>query len=82
MKIFGSLISRLRAESELSDAHRSLILSLVATDVLLKSIVWHFLYHLPKSRINGPKYLWGLLTSAVGTIGPVAFLCVGIKYKN
>lgn len=57
MKIFGSLISRLRAESELSDAHRSLILSLVATDVLLKSIAWHFLYHLPKSRINGPKYL-------------------------
>lgn len=82
MNIFGSLISRLRTEGELSDAHRSIILSPIATDVLLKSIAWHFLYHLPKSRIKGPKYLWGLLTSVVGTIGPVVFLCAGIKYKN
>ncbi|VZH85291.1 hypothetical protein FRC0190_01262 [Corynebacterium rouxii] len=82
MKIFGGLISRLRSESELSDANRRIILSFVATDVLLKSIAWHFLYHLPKSRINGPKYLWGILTSAVGTIGPVVFLCAGIKHKN
>ncbi|WP_277102138.1 DUF1289 domain-containing protein [Corynebacterium vitaeruminis] len=75
--------SRGRAEktkwSDLSQKQKNLIYALVPLDLGLKAAAWHFLYHLPKERIRGPKALWTLITTLVGTFGPLAFLLGGIK---
>ncbi|WBT07734.1 hypothetical protein PAB09_07225 [Corynebacterium sp. SCR221107] len=68
--------------SDLTDRQRKIITVAVPIDLALKATAWHFLYHLPKERIRGSKVVWGVVTSVVGTFGPLAFLVGGIKKKD
>ncbi|MFI5503839.1 hypothetical protein ACFLIN_00570 [Corynebacterium kutscheri] len=63
----------------MTNKKKALIISTVATDIVLKATAWHFLYHLPAEKIRGRKPLWAAVTTICGTVGPLAFLFYGIN---
>lgn len=70
---------KINSFSDLSQREQVLVATLVATDVTLKAASWHFLYHEPARKIRGPKWAWAIVTSLIGTFGPMAFLIFGRK---
>lgn len=47
-------------------------------EVLEKLVVWHFIYHTPKEKTRGPKWLWFAL-SFINILGPAAYGLWGRK---
>ena len=65
--------------NDLTEGQKTAALVMVGADVVLKAAAWHFLYHRPKAQIRGPKWAWAVVTTLVGTVGPLAFLVGGMK---
>lgn len=70
-----------RSWQELTQAQQRAALGAIALDLVLKAAAWHFLYHRPAKDIRGPKWVWTIVTTAVGTFGPLAFLLGGLKKR-
>lgn len=68
-----------RSWQELTQTQQRAALGAIALDLVLKAAAWHFLYHRPAKDIRGPKWVWTIVTTAVGTFGPLAFLLGGLK---
>lgn len=64
---------------ELTPEKKKIVTALVALDLVGKAASWHYIYHLPAKRIRGPKWLWALVTTVVGTFGPLAFFVGGLR---
>lgn len=70
-----------RSWQELTQTQQRAALGAIALDLVLKAAAWHFLYHRPAKDIRGPKWAWTIVTTAVGTFGPLAFLLGGMKKR-
>ncbi|MEJ6012328.1 PLDc N-terminal domain-containing protein [Corynebacterium sp. H127] len=64
--------------ADLSPAAKRLIIGLVTWEVLEKLVVWHFIYHTPKERTRGSKWMWFGL-SLIDFFGPAAYALFGRK---
>lgn len=47
-------------------------------EVLEKLVVWHFIYHTPKEKTRGSKWMWFCL-SFINFFGPAAYALFGRK---
>lgn len=64
---------------ELGQQQKNAVTFFVVLDGVLKAAAYHFLYHLPATKIRGPKWAWTMVTTLSGSIGPATFLLFGIK---
>lgn len=64
--------------SDLDRAAKAVIVALGIYEVVEKLIAWHFIYHTPKERTRGSKWMWFGL-SFFNFIGPAAYAIFGRK---
>ncbi|MFV8380195.1 PLDc N-terminal domain-containing protein [Corynebacterium hindlerae] len=64
--------------SDLDPSAKGWIIGLGAYEILEKLIVWHFIYHTPRSKTRGSKWLWFGL-SFINFVGPLAYAVWGRK---
>jgi glucose uptake protein GlcU len=57
----------------------SLVLPLVALELILISIALVDLIRREPGRVNGSKVVWALIIVLIGTIGPICYFILGRK---
>lgn len=86
MALLKSVFNAFRKSNKSSkgnnDDEKAGVGKIVAVDAILKAVAGHFLYHLPKEKIRGPQWLWGMVIGVAGTVGPLAFLIGGVKWDQ
>lgn len=64
--------------SDLDSASQKWIIGMVAYEALEKLVTWHFIYHTPKAKTRGSKWMWFGL-SFINFLGPAAYALWGRK---
>ena len=83
MALFDSLTSLFSGKNDNdNDDNKGNGGKFAALDALLKAVAGHFLYHIPKEKIRGPQWLWGIVIAGAGPLGPIAFLAGGLKWDE
>jgi len=60
----------------------SLILPLVALELILVIVALVDLIRREPERVNGNKMVWGLIIVFIGTIGPICYFILGRKERE
>ncbi|MEJ5996766.1 PLDc N-terminal domain-containing protein [Corynebacterium sp. H130] len=64
--------------SDLDQSAKNWIIGMGIYEVLEKLVAWHFIYHTPKEKTRGSKWMWFAL-SFVNFVGPLSYAIFGRK---
>lgn len=62
--------------SDLDKQAQAVIIGLGVYEVIEKLVTWHFIYHTPKERTRGSKWMW-IALSFFNFVGPAAYFLRG-----